>query len=130
MHIAFVSLGAFGHVNPTLQLASELVARGERVTYFCPEDFRKVIEPTGATFVAVPSWMADNDPQKQETDQRPDDKSKDHTNPLFTELHFPADIKEVIGIAQQFPLFREGEIPVDKSREILICNAEISPVFN
>ena len=66
MHIAFVSLGAFGHVNPTLQLASELVARGERVTYFCPEDFRKVIEPTGATFVAVPSWMADNDPQKQE----------------------------------------------------------------
>ena len=31
MHIAFVSLGAFGHVNPTLQLASELVARGERV---------------------------------------------------------------------------------------------------
>ncbi len=66
MHVAFVSLGAFGHVNPTLQLATELVARGERVTYFCPEEFRKVVEPTGARFVAVPSWMADNDPQKQE----------------------------------------------------------------
>lgn len=65
MHIAFVSLGAFGHVNPTLQLATELVARDVRVTYFCTEEFRKVIEPTGAHFVAVPSWMAANDPQKQ-----------------------------------------------------------------
>lgn len=66
MHIAVVSLGAFGHVNPTLQFVTELIARGVRVTYFTTEDFRKVVEPTGAKFVAVPSWMADNDPQKQE----------------------------------------------------------------
>lgn len=66
MHIAVVSLGAFGHLNPTLQLVTELVRRGERVTYFSTEDFRKVVEPTGAKFVAVPSWMAANDPQKQE----------------------------------------------------------------
>ena len=65
MHIAVVSLGAFGHVNPTLQLVTELVKRGERVTYFTTEDFRKIVEPTGATFVAVPSWMADNAPQNQ-----------------------------------------------------------------
>ena len=57
MHIAVVSLGAFGHVNPTLELVTELVRRGVRVTYFCTEGFRTIVEPTGARFVAVPSWM-------------------------------------------------------------------------
>lgn len=57
MHIAVVSLGAFGHVNPTLELVTELVRRGVRVTYFCTEAFRPIVEPTGARFVAVPSWM-------------------------------------------------------------------------
>lgn len=57
MHIAVVSLGAFGHVNPTLELVTELVRRGVRVTYFCTEGFRPIVEPTGARFVAVPSWM-------------------------------------------------------------------------
>ena len=28
MHVAFVSLGAFGHVNPTLSVATELIRRG------------------------------------------------------------------------------------------------------
>lgn len=58
MHIAIVSLGAFGHVNPTLSLVTELVTRGHRVTYFTTEEFRKIIEPTGAKFVAMNSWMA------------------------------------------------------------------------
>ena len=58
MHIAFVSLGAFGHVNPTLSLVTELVKRKVRVTYFSTENFRTIVEPTGANFVAVPSWMA------------------------------------------------------------------------
>lgn len=59
MHIAIVSLGAFGHINPTLSFASELIKRGVRVTYFTTEDFRKVVEPTGARFVPVHSWMAE-----------------------------------------------------------------------
>ena len=59
MHIAFVSLGAFGHINPTLALVTELVKKGVRVTYFTTEAFRTIIEPTGAKFVAVPSWMAE-----------------------------------------------------------------------
>ena len=58
MHIAVVSLGAFGHVNPTLSVVTELVKRGVRVTYFTTENFRNIIEPTGAKFVPVPSWMA------------------------------------------------------------------------
>ena len=61
MHIAFVSLGAYGHINPTLALVTELVKQGVRVTYFTTEAFRNIIEPTGAKFVAVPSWMAEND---------------------------------------------------------------------
>lgn len=61
MHIAFVSLGAFGHINPTLALVTELVKQGVRITYFTTEAFRNIIEPTGAKFVAVPSWMAEND---------------------------------------------------------------------
>ncbi|KAI4447220.1 Oleandomycin glycosyltransferase [Eubacterium plexicaudatum ASF492] len=60
MHIAIVSLGAFGHVNPTLSLTTELVNAGHRVTYFTTEAFREVVEPTGAKFVATKSWMADN----------------------------------------------------------------------
>ena len=61
MHIAFVTLGAFGHINPTLALVTELVRQGNRVTYFTTESFRSIIEGTGATFVPVPSWMAEND---------------------------------------------------------------------
>lgn len=61
MHIAFVSLGAFGHINPTLALVTELVKQGVRVTYFSTGNFKDIIEPTGAKFIAVPSWMAEND---------------------------------------------------------------------
>ena len=57
MHIAIVSLGAFGHVNPTLAFVTELIKRGIRVTYFTTESFRAIIKPTGARFVPVPSWM-------------------------------------------------------------------------
>ena len=64
MHIAVVSLGAFGHINPTLSVVTELVRRGVRVTYFTTENFRSIVEPTGADFVPVKSWMEGNDKQK------------------------------------------------------------------
>ena len=73
MHVAFVSLGAFGHVNPTLSVVTELVKRGVRVTYFTTEDFRRIIEPTGAKFVPVPSWMASNAPQNENKGGAEDD---------------------------------------------------------
>ena len=65
MHIAVVSLGAFGHINPTLSFVTELVKRGVRVTYFTTEDFRRIVEPTGAKFVPVPSWMASHAPTNE-----------------------------------------------------------------
>ena len=66
MHIAVVSLGAFGHINPTLGFVSELVKRGVRVTYFTTENFRSIIEGTGAKFVAMNSWMAENDKHNED----------------------------------------------------------------
>lgn len=47
---ALLTVPGHGHVNPTLALAQELVARGEHVIYYQTEEFRSVIEATGATF--------------------------------------------------------------------------------
>ena len=46
----FLCMPAHGHLNPTLAVAQELVARGEEVIYYLPESFRATIEATGATF--------------------------------------------------------------------------------
>lgn len=70
MHIAIVSLGAFGHINPTLSLTTELVKAGHRVTYFTTEAFREVIEPTGAKFVPMQSWMADHDKHNESKEEK------------------------------------------------------------
>lgn len=48
--IGFVNVPAQGHIAPTLPLAAELVRRGERVIYYCHDDFRAVISATGAQF--------------------------------------------------------------------------------
>jgi MGT family glycosyltransferase len=50
-HLAFVSLPAHGHVNPTLPVAAELVRRGWRVSYATAERFGPEVEKTGATLV-------------------------------------------------------------------------------
>jgi MGT family glycosyltransferase len=50
----FFNFPAHGHVNPTLAIVQELIARGEKVVYYLPEHFRQAIEATGATFRAAP----------------------------------------------------------------------------
>lgn len=47
---AVLCIPGHGHVNPTLAVAQELVARGERVFYYVDEEFRPAVEATGATF--------------------------------------------------------------------------------
>ncbi|MGI5519980.1 macrolide family glycosyltransferase [Micromonospora sp. CA-259024] len=47
-HIAFVSMPAFGHVNPSLPLVEELVSRGYRITYATGERFLPIVEAAGA----------------------------------------------------------------------------------
>ncbi|MBE2999294.1 glycosyl transferase [Nocardiopsis sp. HNM0947] len=53
-------LGA-GHVNPTLGIAAELVARGHRVRYAAPRPFADRIAATGAEYVPVTSTWEGSD---------------------------------------------------------------------
>ncbi|MFI9630385.1 macrolide family glycosyltransferase [Streptomyces sp. NPDC052042] len=53
-HIAFFILPAAGHVNPTLGVAEELVARGHRVTYALSEDLAERARLVGAEVVTYP----------------------------------------------------------------------------
>ncbi|MFP3987242.1 macrolide-inactivating glycosyltransferase [Streptomyces sp. E11-3] len=47
-HIAMFSIAAHGHVNPSLEVIRELVARGHRVTYAIPESFAEKVAAVGA----------------------------------------------------------------------------------
>lgn len=47
-HIAMFSIAAHGHVNPSLEVIRELVARGHRVTYAIPSVFAEKVAETGA----------------------------------------------------------------------------------
>lgn len=47
-HIAMLSIAAHGHVNPSLEVIRELVARGHRVTYAIPPAFAEKVAGTGA----------------------------------------------------------------------------------
>ncbi|MFC4561321.1 macrolide family glycosyltransferase [Nocardiopsis mangrovi] len=54
MHVFFTSIGAAGHINPTLPLVRELVGRGHRVSYATDERLRFAIESVGAALVPLP----------------------------------------------------------------------------
>ncbi|CCK26625.1 Macrolide glycosyltransferase [Streptomyces davaonensis JCM 4913] len=47
-HIAMFSIAAHGHVNPSLEVIRELVARGHRVTYAIPPAFADKVAEAGA----------------------------------------------------------------------------------
>jgi MGT family glycosyltransferase len=53
--IVMAGMPAAGHVNPSLPLVRELVRRETRVTYYSTEQFRDVIEHTGAEFRPYPA---------------------------------------------------------------------------
>lgn len=46
----FINMLGHGHVNPTIGIVTELINRGENVTYIAGEEFREKIEKTGAKF--------------------------------------------------------------------------------
>lgn len=46
----FINMLGHGHVNPTIGVVTELMNRGENVTYIAGEEFRDKIEKTGAKF--------------------------------------------------------------------------------
>ncbi|GAA1365551.1 macrolide-inactivating glycosyltransferase [Streptomyces beijiangensis] len=62
-HVAMFSIAASGHVNPSLEVIRELVARGHRVTYAIPAAFAEKIAETGAEPVVYTSTLpTDDDP--------------------------------------------------------------------
>ncbi|GHE69276.1 macrolide-inactivating glycosyltransferase [Streptomyces vinaceus] len=63
-HIAMFSIAAHGHVNPSIEVIRELVARGHRVSYAIPAPFAQKIAETGATPVIWNSTLpADDEPE-------------------------------------------------------------------
>ncbi|AXG80985.1 macrolide family glycosyltransferase [Streptomyces paludis] len=63
-HIAMFCIAAHGHVNPSLDIIRELVARGHRVSYAIPAIFAEKIAATGAEPVVYTSVLPtpDDDP--------------------------------------------------------------------
>ncbi|MFE7130974.1 macrolide-inactivating glycosyltransferase [Streptomyces sp. NPDC057638] len=60
-HIAMFSIAAPGHVNPSLEVIRELVARGHRVSYAIPASFADIVAETGATPVVYESLLPTGD---------------------------------------------------------------------
>ncbi|OKI94671.1 glycosyl transferase [Streptomyces sp. CB02058] len=56
-HIAMFSIAAHGHVNPSLEVIRELVARGHRVSYAIPASFAEKVAATGAEPVIYTSVL-------------------------------------------------------------------------
>jgi MGT family glycosyltransferase len=60
--VIFFNIPAQGHINPSLPLVRELVARGETVIYYNTEAARTRVEATGANFRAY-EWQDDFEPE-------------------------------------------------------------------
>lgn len=56
--VLFLSSPSQSEVNPILNLASELINRGEQVTFFSSEEFKQPIEGIGASFKAYDKDLA------------------------------------------------------------------------
>ncbi len=50
-NILFVNANLYGHFNPTLPLVKKLVDRGNKVDYFCSEQFQERVMAEGASFL-------------------------------------------------------------------------------
>ncbi|MEV6396114.1 macrolide-inactivating glycosyltransferase [Streptomyces sp. NPDC051907] len=57
VHIAMFSIAAPGHVNPSIDVIRELVARGHRVSYAIPASFADKVAETGAEPVIYTSTL-------------------------------------------------------------------------
>lgn len=72
MKVAFFSIPAHGHTNPTLALVRALTARGSTVRYYTTEPFRAAVEEAGAVFVPFDAEkarpMSDADGARVSTD--------------------------------------------------------------
>ncbi len=56
LRIAWFSIPAYGHTNPTLRLVKEMTAAGHKVAYFSFVQFREQIENAGAEFISCDGY--------------------------------------------------------------------------
>ena len=68
--VLFLSSPSSNEVSPILDLASELITRGEKVTFFSSDEFKQPIENIGADFKAY-SRDLDVFNKKQNEDEQP-----------------------------------------------------------
>lgn len=52
--ILIVNFPGHGHVNPTIKLVKELKAAGNKIVYYCTEEFREKLEKAGAIYKSYP----------------------------------------------------------------------------
>lgn len=57
--VLYIAAPAYGHLNPSLPVVKELVARGEEVTYYSTEKFRTKITKAGATYMPYKYFFKD-----------------------------------------------------------------------
>lgn len=57
LHVVILTIGATGHINPTLDLSEDLLARGHRVTYLAPGPVGDPISGVGAEHVEYESTL-------------------------------------------------------------------------
>lgn len=55
-HVLFINVFGHGHINPTISVVSELVDRGEKVTYIAGEEFKDKVEGAGARFIGYKNF--------------------------------------------------------------------------
>ena len=67
MRIMWFCIPAFGHTNPTIEFARELVRRGHDIRYYSFEAFRQRIKATGAAFVPCDRFLP---PLTEESEKR------------------------------------------------------------
>lgn len=66
--VLFLSVPSESDVQPNLDLASELIIRGEKVTFFSSDEFKQTIENIGADFK---SYNKEVDVFNQTEDEKP-----------------------------------------------------------
>lgn len=124
-HIAMFGIAAHGHVNPSLDVMRELVARGHRVTYAIPASFAEKVSETGA------------EPRTYDTvlfrDDIPEDAELiDYVEPFLTEAEqaLPQHLKAYEGDEPDLVLYDLTAYPAHiLARRWGVPAVELSPSF-
>ncbi len=106
MNLLFINANLYGHINPTLGLVKKFTERGNRVRYFCSEEFSEQITNVGA------EWIGFSDRLK-----------------LFLKEYYPTDRHPFFMLMEYILLYDEAVLPeiLDLVKEdqydMIICDS-------